>query len=74
MIGWLERDKRGDIAHDGSHLVFVFGWDLDVLDGATFCADDVMMMTRQPLGELVSGESFGSKVWRNDTSVLENRQ
>ena len=49
-------------------------WDFDVIDGATVDTNQVMVMTAEPLCELVPGEAFGSVVWGEDPCFFEHGQ
>lgn len=63
-----------DFVHEPTNFRFMSRWDVDVLDGTTADANEVVVMAGDPLCEFVSGQALSAKVRNDDASLLEYRE
>lgn len=74
MIGGLEAGPTGQRLHETTDRCLRFGVDVNILDCAASLAHHVVMVPRQPFGQLESGHALRVVMAVHHTGFVEDRQ
>lgn len=71
---WFKRNGRSDFVDQRSHTVLMRLWDLDVLDRFAVGADQMVMVSKEPFGQLIASYAPGAMVRDQNARLFEDRQ
>ena len=74
MVTGVERGEGSDLGDEAAYALLLCLRYVDIGHRPAVEADQVVMMTGQPLGELEPGQSLGAEMVGDDTSFLEDRE
>jgi hypothetical protein len=64
----------GNLTYEPLQLILQGPGQLDVLDSTAIDAHQVVVVTGQPLGDLISSDALGAVMGHNDTGRFEDRE
>lgn len=72
MVRWGESSQVADLLDEYVYTAFVLFRELDVLDRSTFHTDQVVVVTSDPLSQLVASDAASAEVRFNHVCIFEN--